>query len=291
MSKIHQEIIKNVRAISNIIDTPIILLSLNGIEVTDLFKLHKLLRGKKFKKLGVILQTPGGDIHVAYQMIKLLRSYTREIHIIVPLYAKSAGTLICLGADKLLLSELSELGPLDTQIKEQQEGQPPTYTSALNEFKALEQVRLHTLESLDIATKLIIQRSGLKISEAVSLASQFTGRTSAKLYEQLSPTNIGKYARALEVGEQYGIRILMTLMGWSEENAKHSISTLVKSYPAHGFVIDLEELKRLGLPAEKVNPNVLELVCDLRLLLLKNRLSLTELLIPVKPRVSKKKAP
>ena len=154
------------------------------------------------------MQTPGGDIDAAFNTVKLLRHSSEIVNILVPLFSKSAGTLICLGADKLILTTLSELGPLDTQIREQQEDGPPIYRSALNGFKALEQVQLHTLETMDIATKLILTRSGMKISEAIKLATGFSGNTSGTLYQQLDPKKIGEYARALEIGERYGVTIL-----------------------------------------------------------------------------------
>ena len=39
-----------------------------------------------------------------------------EIHIIVPDFAKSAGTLMVLGADRVVMSDMSELGPIDPQM-------------------------------------------------------------------------------------------------------------------------------------------------------------------------------
>ena len=37
----------------------------------------------------------------------------------MPFWAKSAATLLCLGADKIVLGEHAELGPLDVQIYEE----------------------------------------------------------------------------------------------------------------------------------------------------------------------------
>ena len=39
-----------------------------------------------------------------------------EIHIVVPDFAKSAGTLMVLGADRVVMSDMSELGPIDPQM-------------------------------------------------------------------------------------------------------------------------------------------------------------------------------
>lgn len=249
----------------------LLLLDLKDIRQRSCLKLYEEVQGKHYEKLDVILQTPGGDIDSAFNIAKLLRALADNVTIIVPLYAKSAGTLVCLASDVILMTSLSELGPLDTQIREDQEGTSPTYSSALNGFKALEQVQIHTLETLDIATKLILQRSGMKMAEAIKLATEFSGNTSGTLYRQLDPKKIGEYARALEIGERYGIMILTRHMGWAEDKATDLIRKLVKSYPNHGFVIDCEELKLLGLPSQYSAPAEETLLHALRLSLLNSK--------------------
>lgn len=274
----------------NVRQNPILVLDIKEVEPQICLTLHKLLFGKSFKVLDVVLQTPGGDIDAAFNITKLLRYASKSVNIIVPLFAKSAGTLMCLGGDCILLTTLSELGPLDTQIKEHQEGGAPTYASALNGFKALEQVQLHTIETLDIATRLILQRSGMKIAEAFKLASDFSGITSGTLYHQLDPKKIGEYARALEIGERYGIMILTRYMGWSEEKADPLVKKLVKWYPNHGFIIDAEELKAIGLPAQIVNDQEESLLDELRVAFLNSKGTIIELIEPQPHSQSKNKS-
>lgn len=66
----------------------------------------------------LLLQTPGGDIDAAEKLIKMVRNRVRSarLRVIVPDYAKSAGTLIALGADVVMMSDSSELGPIDPQV-------------------------------------------------------------------------------------------------------------------------------------------------------------------------------
>ena len=161
--------------------------------------------------------------------------------------------MIALGADEILVTELTELGPLDAEVREMQDGDCPDYKSALDGFKALEQIQKHTLETLDTTASLIVIRSGgMKLAEAVGLANGFTGQTSGKLYDKLDPKQIGSYARALEIGERYGISILCNLMGWAEDKAKDTVKQLVWNYPSHSFIIDREELNNLGLTTNEI---------------------------------------
>lgn len=231
--------------------------------------LEQELRGKSFQELDVVLHTGGGLIEPAFNIVKLLRKHAKKVNIIVPHYAKSAGTLVCCGADKLLLGQLAELGPLDVQIPEVEDGDGRTYKSALNGFKALEQIQRHALENLDIATKLIIDRTnGIKVYEAIKLGIEFSGHTSGCLYNQLNPKTIGEYARALEIGLRYAIMILTRYMGWGPDKALAAARELVFNYPSHSFIIDVEELKRLGFPAEEVDNTISDTVYDLKLSLL-----------------------
>lgn len=245
-----------------------LLLNLETVDRNCCLALRSQLQGKQLEKMSVILQTSGGDIDAAFLISKLLRNHAKNVQIIVPIFAKSAGTLICLSGNRILLTEMSELGPLDTQIFEQKDGGSSGYTSALNGFKALEQVQQHTIETLDIAAKLILARSKMKISEAISLANEFAGQTSGTLYSHLDPYKIGEYARALEIGERYGIMILTRYCDWPEEKAQTVVRHLVKQYPHHGFIIDYDEAKILGLNVEQVDEDNVQIVSEIGTLLL-----------------------
>jgi hypothetical protein len=68
--------------------------------------------------LDLIIHSPGGDGTAADKMTDLCRKYCTGIfRVVVPLYAKSAATLIALSGDEILMGETSELGPIDGQIQ------------------------------------------------------------------------------------------------------------------------------------------------------------------------------
>jgi hypothetical protein len=68
--------------------------------------------------LDLLLHTPGGDIDAAEKLINMVRARVGlgRLRVVVPDFAKSAGTLMALGADTIVMSETSELGPIDPQI-------------------------------------------------------------------------------------------------------------------------------------------------------------------------------
>lgn len=67
-------------------------------------------------QLNLIISGPGGDGTVAEKMIELCRAYCKQFRVIVPNRAKSAATIIALGADEIVMGYCSELGPIDAQV-------------------------------------------------------------------------------------------------------------------------------------------------------------------------------
>lgn len=74
-------------------------------------------------RLDLVLSTVGGSVTTARQVLLLIREYARNLTIMVPYRARSAGTLLCLGADELVLGPMAELGPIDSHIGST--GSPP----------------------------------------------------------------------------------------------------------------------------------------------------------------------
>lgn len=70
------------------------------------------------KGLALMISSPGGDGLAAERIVRVCRSYsgTKDFWAIVPAKAKSAATLVCFGASKILMAPPSELGPIDPQI-------------------------------------------------------------------------------------------------------------------------------------------------------------------------------
>jgi ATP-dependent protease ClpP protease subunit len=55
------------------------------------------------KRISLILYTLGGATLAAWNLVNMLRMFCDELEIIVPNKARSAGTLMCLGADKIIM--------------------------------------------------------------------------------------------------------------------------------------------------------------------------------------------
>lgn len=67
-------------------------------------------------KLVVFLNTPGGSAETVEKMVSIIRFNYREVYFVVPDYAMSAGTILCMSGDKIFMDYSSSLGPIDPQV-------------------------------------------------------------------------------------------------------------------------------------------------------------------------------
>jgi hypothetical protein len=89
------------------------------IERDDVLGFADLLRNiPPGTDIDYLLHTPGGDMDAAEKITSMVRERVGEgmLRIVVPDCAKSAGTLMVLGSDVVLMSDTSELGSIDPQI-------------------------------------------------------------------------------------------------------------------------------------------------------------------------------
>jgi len=68
--------------------------------------------------LHLLLDTPGGDGEAAIRIVRSAQARCRELTVIVPNQAKSAGTILALGAHHILMGPTSDLGPIDPQFQQ-----------------------------------------------------------------------------------------------------------------------------------------------------------------------------
>lgn len=82
----------------------------------DLLPINDQLANLKGSALDLILETPGGSGEAAEDIVRSLRNRYNDLAIIVPGWAKSAGTIMVMAADEILMEPASALGPIDAQI-------------------------------------------------------------------------------------------------------------------------------------------------------------------------------
>jgi hypothetical protein len=83
----------------------------------DLNGLMSVMYGMDWAKgLTLILHTPGGVTNAAETLVAYVRSKFDSVESIVPTFAMSAGTMIALSTERVVMGRQSQLGPIDPQM-------------------------------------------------------------------------------------------------------------------------------------------------------------------------------
>jgi len=89
---------------------------LTSIGYGDILPISDLLSNLKGTKLDLILETPGGSGEAAEDIVRLLHGRYDDLGIIIPGWAKSAGTIMAMAANEIVMGPTSALGPIDAQL-------------------------------------------------------------------------------------------------------------------------------------------------------------------------------
>lgn len=185
------------------------------------FELNNILgRTGQIDKIDVLLDSKGGSIDTAYKILSLLGSYSRQVTVVVPFFAKSAATLIALGADNLVLCRSGELGPIDPQVVDPQTGM---YVPA------------HS------------------IKEAMSFIEEISdGITKASISDKIPLLLIGAYRGAEKTSMQYLDEIL-DKKGFDKDKKKELLHIFTKKYFSHGYPMSRDFLTRKGIKVDTID--------------------------------------
>jgi hypothetical protein len=110
---------------------------------------------RRKRKASVMLETGGGYIEVTQRIAQTLRKHYRIVNFIIPNYAYSAGTVLAMSGDSILMDYFSVLGPIDPQIEIDRKMVPAL--GYLEQYKRLvEKSQAGTLTTAELA--FLVQR-------------------------------------------------------------------------------------------------------------------------------------
>lgn len=215
-------------------------------EVIDLFVEHLDATGPT-KKISLVLHTRGGDTSAAWQLVNLLQTFCDELEVIVPTKAMSAGTLISLGANKIVMTKQAALGPIDPSINHPLNPVVPT-AQHVRAPVSVEEVRGY----LDAAAEL-------KITDGAHLAQVLID-----LSNKVHPLVLGQIFRS-----RSQIRFLATKLIKRQvadgPKSKKIIDFLCAESGSHDYTINRREAAELGLKIEKPGDALYKLLRQLHL--------------------------
>ncbi|HWQ93040.1 MAG TPA: hypothetical protein VN673_15290 [Clostridia bacterium] len=229
------EWLKLIKGISEERDTDYFLFS-GPIYEDQADRMIEAIRGIKIKRsnAALILCTHGGSADCAYQIARTFKRRYKKFTVYVFGHCKSAGTLLAVGANEIVMSEFGQFGPLDVQLADKEElfGQTP----ALDVQQSLVTLSKFTFDTFfDYFLKLDPGRN-LSTKTAGEIAKSLALGITTPIAAQIEPLLLGRVDRSMKIAEAYSERLSKDFVGKSK---------LCGGYPSHSFVIDFEEAKTM----------------------------------------------
>lgn len=207
-----------------------------SIDHSDLIPIADQADGLKGPKLDVILETPGGSGEMTEEIVRLLRRGRSELNFVVPGTAKSAGTIMVMAGDEILMGALSSLGPIDAQLnRDGKQFSAEAFLQGIEEIKK----ESDTKQSLNRAYIPILQNISPGEIEAAKNALRFGKNLAAKWLEQhkfkhwVTHSSTGVAVTPQERRER--------AMKIAEELGSHA------NWLSHGRSIKMDDLNAMGI--------------------------------------------
>ena len=200
----------------------------------------------KTEKIDLYLYTPGGITVAGWGLVNLIREFCDAFGVLVPYKAWSCGTLICLGAEEIVMGRLGQLGPID----------PSTLNPFNPPIQGIQPAPQNTLPMnvedivsyIDLAKKEV----GLKKDDALINALNNLSKMNP-----LAPLALGAAHRVRPQIVKLATGLLQLHMGKHNRKVNHIVDVLAKQLGSHDYLIGRKEAKSIGLKVVEA-PNELE---------------------------------
>jgi hypothetical protein len=183
-------------------------------------------------KIDLFIYTRGGAIEVPWRMITMLREHCNHLAILIPYRAHSAGTLLALGCDEIVMCKKAELSPIDPALGISQE----------RGTEAKEQIQVEDVMSF---IRFIKEVAGLTDQSAIADNVRI-------LTEKLSPWVLGSIHRTHTHIRMVAQRLLNChRKKLPDQDINRITETLAEKIYSHGHAICRREAKQIGLPVNE----------------------------------------
>lgn len=195
------------------------------------------------RKIDLLLHSYGGAVDTPFKVVMLIREFCEEFAVIVPFAAKSAASMLVLGADEVVMGPISELGPIDPLVKH------PVYRDLWVPVQAVR-------HCFDYLQRSIADSSNPEVASFII----------TPMLNKLDPWLIGDYEKTLKASRQYAEALLSRYMLREQPGRVAAVTeALTEGYFSHGYPIGRREARELGLKVTEVDGEVWELIWQLYL--------------------------
>lgn len=214
-------------------------------DVIDLFSDH-LDALRSVKKISLILQTHGGNTSAAWNLVNLIHMFCDDFEVISPAKCMSAGTLISLSADRIVMTKQTILGPIDPTLQHPLCPQIPGGSPDARAGVSVEAV-------IGYLDKVRACKGG----------PDFEGRALLDLANKVHPLVLGQIFRSRQQIRDLAKRLLSRHTTESNK-VKQIIDFLCSESGSHDYTINRREAHGLGLNVEECAEDLYKMLKTLR---------------------------
>lgn len=212
------------------------------IDDSDADMLEEVLQATTLEKgLCLVLNSPGGNALAAERIVRTCREYSNgNFDVVIARRAKSAATMIALGANKIYMGPTSALGPIGTQVLKKESDGTITWYSAHAIIKSYDELMEKAIGTEGHLEPYLQQLSRYDAREIEEL------RTA----EELAQDIVVKWVKTNMLKGRDAVTL-------SEARIRKKLATFLEPEvtKAHGRDIHFDEAKKAGLNVELVARN------------------------------------
>ena len=195
-------------------------------------------------RISLILHTNGGQTLAAWRLINLIRMFCDELEVLIPSKALSAGTLMSIGADRIVMTKQAVLGPIDPSVNHPLNPQTVIGGQSQQVPMSVESIRGY----------LNLTRNDLGINTPEHLT-----KILLELSSHVHPVVLGQIARSTEQ-IRFLARKLLPRQVKDERSIESIVDFLCADSGSHDYTIDRREASELGLIVEKPSAQLYEVI-------------------------------
>lgn len=196
-------------------------------------------------KVDIYLETPGGSGETAEEIVEFIRKKFDFVSFVVSGEAKSAGTIMVLSADEILMTQTGSLGPIDAQVQ--------IGRSRISAYDYIEWVKEKQKEATE--------KGKLNPFDATMIAQISPGELKG-VHNSLcfAEDLVGKWLKQYKF-KHWNItktKKMIVTESMKENKAKEIAGKLINhsEWRSHGRSLKIEDLEKLGLEIKKIDDDI-----------------------------------
>ena len=223
---------QQITTLESVCQAPVLVYATSNIELDHLPRFYETLSSlPKNDTIYVFMHCRGGDVNAARRLLLLLREKYTNVIFIVPFFCESAGTIMALGATKVIAGPLAQFSPID-----------PHLNGGINEESEAQQA----LSFQDIKRFREVGQDWFNIN-----TEEAGGEILAVLTNSIFPPSLTAFYRSVEEVRQIASELIsFQLNTESETNRSNIVEQLLSGFHSHHYSVSGNDLYQLGLNIE-----------------------------------------